>query len=134
MTLGFQVPSIGRWPRTQWDSGLTIGAQMKVMILLQNAEKKKADLLRDMKWLYEILAMLLSLMLLNTMICWWLYWNSRWCTNNTELVYLFFQTYLNWGTKWLFDSRNKYIWELSSMCMLFVILLVQGSQDIEWIF
>ena len=32
------MPSIGKWQATCWNSGLIIGAQMKVM---QNAEKKE---------------------------------------------------------------------------------------------
>ena len=85
-------------------------------------EKKKTGLLRYMKWLNGVLAMLLVieilLLWLHTLTCWWLYWNSWWCANNTELVYLLSQTYFNWGTKWLFDCRNKYIWKLSSICVI----------------
>ena len=72
------------------------------------------------KWSFRNATLVIEILLLrlHTLTCWWLYWNSWWCANNTELVYLLSQTYFNWGTKWLFDCRNKYIWKLSSICVI----------------
>ena len=41
-----------------WDSALNPGAQMKMIIIIQHAENKKTHLLRDMKWVNGVLAML----------------------------------------------------------------------------
>ena len=136
---GFQMPSIGRWQETRWDSGLLERRWKWCYFKMRRKKTWSSKRYEMIKWGFgdatlvtEILCIAADLLM--ALLSWWLYWNSWWCTNNTELVYLLSQTYFNWGTKWLFDSRNKYIWKVSSMGMLFVILLVQGYQDIEWIF
>ena len=45
-----------------WDSALNLGVQMKMIIIIQHAENKKTHLLRDMKRVNGVLAMLV----------WWL--------------------------------------------------------------
>ena len=107
-------------------------------------EKKKTGLLRYMKWLNGVLAMLLVieilLLWLHTLTCWWLYWNSWWCANDIPEI----PGILNWYTYFLklilTEEPNDYLivetntYENFPVSVLFVTLLVQGCQDIEWIF
>ena len=103
--------------------------------------KEKTDLLRDMKWLNGVLAMLLWWLkyCVLLLICWWLYWVDDFIEILDDA-----QITLNWYTYFLklilTEEPNDYLivetiaYENFPVSVLFVILLVQGCQDIEWIF
>ena len=61
------MPSIGRWQVTQWDSGLTVGVQTKVMTLLQNTEKKEDWSFKRyemIKWIFCYATLIIEILLI----------------------------------------------------------------------
>ena len=90
------MPSIGRWQVTQWDSGLTVGVQTKVMTLLQNTEKKEDWSFKRyemIKWIFCYATLIIEILLIACCIHWSVH-DFIEIPNDT-------QTTLNWYTYFL---------------------------------